>query len=198
MKPILKLYFIFFNTGDVDSCDDNESERHSYLSNRNSNSSQRQSRAPPPMCPKSPPPTTLLATSTRNTSNNNYHHKHMVGGSVSATASPVNVLANYKDADRSNAQNRINNLNLLPQSESSRNTPPNYLKGVTNTTGQNYNNTNNLLRTATTNSSPIDHQISNLSLNSGVENNSTILAIHRQMRIRGYPNNNMVRHETKL
>lgn len=170
----------------MDSCDDNESDRHS----QNSNDSQRCLRHPP-ICQKTTPPTTM-ASATRNASNNNYHHKHMVG-SASTTTSPINVLSNFNDSNSNSQQNLINNLHLLSQSPAPRNTTPNYLNIIPN--GGN----GNMLRSST--GHMIDQQISNLDLINGVENNSTIAALHRQMRIRGYGNSkskNMIRHETKL
>lgn len=110
-------------------------------------------------------------------------------GSASAATSPVNVLSNFKDSNTGSKQSLINNMHLLRQSPLTRIATPNYLN-IMPDEGDDMNA-----------SHLDDQQISSLDLINAVESNnhSTIAALHRQVRMRGYGNSrNMVRHETKL
>lgn len=119
-------------------------------------------------------------------------------GSASAATSPINVIANFKETNGSSQQNLIKNLHMLSQSPAPRIATPNYLNIIPNGNGNVLRGANNFSIDNPGNDQSVQH-ISNLDLINGVESGSTIAALNRQMRLRGYGNSkNMVRHETKL
>lgn len=165
--------FVFIKTGDVDSGDDNESERYSnQSSNRTTNNSQR----------RLPPHTNVR------TNFHNHPQQLPMTGSVSAATSPLS----HQQQHQSYNGMRQNSSSAMPSYINAISKPVNNLdliNGVVDIV--------TAAALAAGSASPVNNSSTAGSLANCSASNNTNL-INRQMRLRVYGNGKGVRHETKL